>query len=66
MKFAASFGSPVPLYCEISGYAQIGRVIFFVESPTTVPVPINWVGATPFSTQLSNAENANVPEGLAH
>ena len=35
------------------------RVIFLVESPATVPDPINCVGAIPFSTQVSNAENAS-------
>ena len=54
-KLAALFGSPVPLYRATCGYGQSGLVKTLLASPTAVPVATILSGATPVSTQRSNA-----------
>src|SRR5262249_32613336 len=53
-KFDASFASPVPLYRATFGKAQSDQVIVFEGSAATVPVPIIYPDAIPFSTQFSS------------
>src|SRR5262249_29628875 len=48
-QLAASFKSPVPLYCPDCGYGQSGRV-----RVPCAPVPVICSGATPFSTHFSS------------